>query len=609
MCNALYCDLQATHCHRVHQKIISIGVGHFFKFLKGKLTRNQFLALLSLIVGFVAAGVSLVLEITVRKLQDLIIGFEHQWFLYLVFPAFGILLSVFIVQFFYKGRLEKGVSSVIHDIEHRNSRVGVSKVISNILTSAVTVGFGGSCGLEGPVVAIGSGLGSVMGIRNHLNYRERTLLLACGAAAAISAVFNAPITGLIFAVEILLADILISNILFVMLASAVGMLLSQFSGQKHLLINASSLDLRLTNTDIALLVLLSLVSAGYCLYYVRLNTRIVNMLNGLNFSPYEKALFGGLVLFIVIVFFPLLFGEGYHTVQYLVQNHTRPLFLHSFITLFENPHLNLMLLLVGSLLFKVFATSITIHSGGNGGYFAPSLFVGAVLGYSLAYLINLTGIIQVNVVAFTLVGMAGTLSGIMLAPLTAVFLIAEVTGGYALFVPLMLVSSFTFFFVRHFDPNSIKNRSSVFDSDKADLYKIDTENISLHSDKVLDKQILTIHEHSSIGELISVIKKSNRNLFGVLDDSGTLLGTVHLDDLKDYIFDPEQGHKYKVTNFTKKIVATITTTDSLETILSKFERFDQWYLPLYEGNRYIGFVSKRMVLSELRDILNLRRKQ
>lgn len=272
-------------------------------------------------------------------------------------------------------------------------------------------------------------------------------MLACGAAAAISAVFNAPITGLIFAVEILLADILINNILFVMLASAVGMLMSQSSGQKHLLINASSLDLKLSNIDMALLILLSFVSASYCLYYVRLNTRIVNIINRLKFRPYEKALFGGLMLFTVIVFFPLLFGEGYHTFQYLVHNHTKPLFLHSFVTLFKNPHLNLVLLLLGSLVFKVFATSITIHSGGNGGYFAPSLFVGALLGYSLAYLINFTGLVHVNLAVFTLVGMAGTLSGIMLAPLTAVFLIAEVTGGYALFVPLMLVSSFSFFFV------------------------------------------------------------------------------------------------------------------------------------------------------------------
>lgn len=585
------------------RKIIIRGLGHFFKFLNGKLTRNQFLAVLSLVVGFTAAAVSLLLEVIVRRLQEFIIGYERNWYLYLIFPALGIFSSVLIIQLFYHGRLEKGVSSVIHDIERRNSRVSISKVISNIFTSAVTVGFGGSCGLEGPVVAIGSGIGSIVGIRNHLNYRERTLLLACGAASAISAVFNAPITGLIFAIEILLADILINNILFVMIASAVGMLLSQFSGQKHLLVNTDHLDLVLTYTDMALLVLLSFVSAIYCLYYVRLNTKLVAIINGLKYGPFGKALFGGCALFGIIVFFPLLFGEGYHTIQYLVHDDTQPLFSHSIITKFGNPHLNLVLLLLGSLLFKVFATSITIHSGGNGGYFAPSLFVGAVLGYSFGYLINLTELVHVNLAVFTLVGMAGTLSGIMFAPLTAVFLIAEVTGGYALFVPLMLVSSISFFFVRHYDPNSIKNRASVFDSDKNDPHKVDTQRIILDPEKILDKQVLMIPKNSSIGALINTIKKSNRNLFGVVDSSGNLVGTLHLDDLKDYIFDQERGHSHKIANFTKKVVASASTTDTMEVLLSKFERLDQWYLPLYNGEKFLGFASKKMVLSELRSIL------
>jgi chloride channel protein, CIC family len=428
-------------------------------------------------------------------------------------------------------------------------------------------------------------------------------LLACGAAAAISAVFNAPITGLIFAIEILLADVLVSNILFVMLASAVGLLLSQFIGQKHLLINAASLNLYLTKVDMLLLVLLSFVSALYCLYYVRVNAWVVSQINASRFGPLGKSLTGGLSLVLLIVFFPLLFGEGYHTIQYLVQGKTEQLFLHSFITVFDNPHINLILILLGSLLFKVIATSVTIHSGGNGGYFAPSLFVGAILGYTVAYLINISGLAQVNIVAFTLVGMAGTLSGIMFAPLTAVFLIAEVTGGYALFVPLMLVSSFSFFFVRHFDPNSVKNRASVFDSGKSESKIINTHQILLEPDQMLDNQVLLVHEHFSITDLIELIKLSKRNLFGVIDDKGALIGTIHLDDLKDYIFDPSRSTKHTIKNFIKTKNTPILTTDTLEMVLSKFEHSDQWYLPLFKENQFLGFASKRNVLTELRNLL------
>ena len=560
------------------------------------------MALLSLIVGVIASSTSLLLEITVRKLQDFIIGYEHNWYFYVVFPAIGIMLSVLVVKYFYRGNLEKGVSSVIHDIVRRNSRVKHSKVSSNIITSALTVGLGGSCGLEGPVVSIGSGIGAIIGMRNHLNYRERTLLLACGGAAAISAVFNAPITGLIFAIEILLVDVLVSNILFVMLASAVGMLMSQFSGQKHLLINATRLNLTLSNIDMLLLIVLSFITSLYCLYYVRLNAFIVKNLDALDFKPISKALVGGMLLFTLIIFFPLLFGEGYHTIQNLVEGNNEVLFYHSFVPKVGSPTINLIVLLLGSLLFKVFATSITIHSGGNGGYFAPSLFVGAVLGYLFAYIINLTGLAQVNTAAFTLIGMAGTLSGIMFSPLTAVFLIAEVTGGYALFVPLMLVSSFSFFFVRHFDPNVVENRSSVFDSSNADS-KTEHPNITVDLNSIIDNEIFLLPEHATMEALILAVKKSRRNLYGIVNDAQILIGTIHFYDIKDYIIDQKFDAQYSIKKFIKKATISIHDTDSASVMLSKFEQSDVWYLPMYKGELFIGFVSKKKLLTALKNVV------
>lgn len=427
-----------------------------------QLSHRNFFLLLSIAVGIVSGLAAVALKQATLGLEALLEIHQkgvNYWLI--IFPVIGIMLSTIYTWVVQKGKLGRGISNVIQNIYKKQSYMEKDKMYSHMITSSLTVGFGGSMGLEAPIVVTGSAFGSNIAAMFNLDYKERTLLLACGAAAGISAIFSAPIAGVLFAIEVLLGEFSTVNFVPLLISSAVASVISQllYSNGQIFYIPPVKWDLRALPFYIAL----SIITGFYSVYIMR-GIAFSEKLLKPNLNPYKKALIGGTILGLLVFLFPPMYGEGYHTVQLLLNTDYTTLFNGSLFSDFQanDPHgLALLLFTLGILLIKVVATQLTVSSGGNGGFFAPSLFMGSMVGFFFVYSVNhfglcrIMGIDKLNEPNFVAVAMAGLMSGVMHTPLTAIFLIAEVTGGYNLLVPLMIVSSFSFLMSKYFMPSSI----------------------------------------------------------------------------------------------------------------------------------------------------------
>ena len=411
----------------------------YIHWLHRKLNPKQFLIVSSILVGLTAGGMAVVLKTVVHYIRititkDFHLNFQH--FLYLIFPTIGIFFTALIIRKYFKGKLEKGTESILFSIVKKGSFLPKHLMYSNAITSAITVGFGGSVGLESPIVTTGSAIGSNYSRTYHVNYKDRTLLLACGAAAGIGAAFNAPIAGVLFALEVLLADISISAFIPLIISAATGALLSKIILKEEILLSFK-LTQKFDYHNVPFYIILGLLAGVMSVYYLRVFLKIETSIHHKTWSIYTKALVGGLSLSILILIFPPLFGEGYESIKTFSSLETNELFAHSVFADLITNKLAIALVIILTMLFKPIAAALTVGSGGNGGNFAPSLFVGAFLGFGFAIILSLLGFRDIPVSNFTLVAMAGILSGVFHAPLTAIFLIAELTGGYELMIPLV----------------------------------------------------------------------------------------------------------------------------------------------------------------------------
>jgi CIC family chloride channel protein len=418
------------------------------------LSPRNFFLLLSLVVGVAAGLAAVVLKLTTHYIEDILGVFQGGRNIKLLFyPVIGIVLATVYTQVFQKGKLGRGISNVVSNIYRKSSFMEKDKMYSHMITSSLTVSLGGSMGLEAPIVVTGSALGSNIAKYFNLDYKDRTLLLACGAAAGISAIFSAPIAGVLFAIEVLLGEFSTVNFVPLLMSSAVASVISQIAYGGHgqiFYIFSQGWDVK----AIPFYVLLSILTGFYSLYIMKGIEYSENLLKGVT-KPYPRALIGGAVLGILIFLMPPLYGEGYRTVQMLLNTEYDKLFDGSILYKFHDSALALLVFTAAILLVKVIATQLTISSGGNGGFFAPSLFMGSMLGFFYVHTIKTFLNYNLNEPNFIAVAMAGVMSGVMHTPLTAIFLIAEVTGGYSLLVPLMLVSSFSFVISKYFNPHSI----------------------------------------------------------------------------------------------------------------------------------------------------------
>lgn len=573
--------------------------------LNNRLSRNQFLLLSGILVGCSAGLAGVVLKTLVHSIHHFIttkVHFEYQILFYIIFPFLGIVLTTSIVLTIFKGQDRKGIGAILYEIAQNSSIVSSVKMYSQIVQSAVTVGLGGSAGLESPIAVTGAAIGSNFAQTYRLSYKERTLLLAAGATAGIASAFNAPIAGIMFAFEILLTGVVFTDFIPLVVAAVCGSLLSRILLQEDILFRFYTRE-DFNYKNVPYYLILGIVTGLYARYFVYISQKVEHFIKGLNMSRLRKAMFGGAVLSLLCVLFPPLFGEGYETVKAFTNGDTHLIIENSLFRYFEIKEITIIIFLILVLLLKAFATSFTIFSGGNGGNFAPSLFAGGTVGYLFAIVCQQIGFTEVPVTNLVLVGMAGAMSGVMYAPLTAIFLIAESSFGYDLFIPLMIASIISYLIAKWFSPispelKSLADQGKIFTNkhDKNLLFSLKTEDF-------IDKDAQVIHEDASLEELFELFKNGNRSIFAVINDNNALRGILTLDDIRPYLFSHDEISA-TIVQIMKAPPAIIHPEDQPLDILQTFDDTGVWNLPVVNGDKqFVGFVSKSRILTSYRQLL------
>lgn len=566
------------------------------------LTPKQFIFLSAVLVGISAAFAVIVLKTFahwVFSFATYVSGILKLGFINSILPIIGILLTVFVVKRVLGGTIEKGTSQILYAVAKKASIIPKKQMYAQIVTSSLTVGLGGSAGLESPIVITGAAFGSNYAQKYKLSYKDRTLLIGCGVAAGIAAAFNAPIAGVLFAIEVLLVDVSISAFTPIMIAAATGALVSVIALDETIL-----LSFRQQQTfdyhNIPFYVLLGLLTGFISVYYSRNFERVEHFFEKLKFSPYKKAFFGASVLAILIFIFPTLFGEGYESIKTLSENDPGQLLENTLFDGFRNNSWALLAFVGVTMMLKVFATGITLGCGGNGGNFAPSLFLGSYVGFFFSKFLNLTGLTKLPISNFTMVGMAGILSGLFHAPLTAIFLIAEITGGYNLMIPLMIVASISFAISKRFEKHSmdVKNlakKGHAFTSNK------DTNVLStLDTNSIIQTDYLTVSPDENLEKLVDLISHSNQVIFAVVDKDLKMIGIVHFNTIREIIFNPYRVKYTLIKEVMIPPIEIISPEDSMETVMNKFEKAKVVFLPVIKEGKYYGFISKSIALEAYR---------
>lgn len=569
-----------------------------------KLTPRQFLFFSSILVGISAALAAVVLKFVVHYAHDLILydyQLSGQFIWYLALPCLGILLTVLFVQTHLNGKLGRGAANVLRAIAKKSSFLPRDQMYSHVVSSALTVSLGGSAGIEGPIITTGAAIGSNYSKTYKINYKDRTLLLACGISAGIAAAFNAPIAGVLFSLEVFLVDISITAFIPLIISAATGVLVSKIILNENLILSFH-LQQPFEYKNVPYYILLGLLTGVISIYYARTYLLVEGSLKRSKINVYVKAVIGGLSLAILIYLFPSLFGDGVQSVVALSQIKPELLFVHSpFYDVISNEWLLVFLILIVMLL-KTVAAAITVGSGGNGGNFGPSLFVGACLGFVFAYIINLIGFTRVPITNFTIVAMAGILSGVFHAPLSSIFLIAEITGGYELMVPLMIVSAISFMIVKYFEPFSMETKKMA---KKGDIFTADKDkNIlsTLKTGAVIETDFQPVSPDATLGELVQIVATSRRNIFPVLVND-ELQGIILLDGIREIMFKQEMYNNVVVRQVMQQAPAVIEPNENMHSVMKKFEETGSWNLPVVEHGKYIGFISKSSIFTQYRETL------
>jgi len=566
-----------------------------------KLNKKQFIIFSSILVGFSVGLAAIILKTfvhyifvaaTYKKLGSL-------KYLFLLLPIIGIFLTVLAVKKMLHGKLDKGLSHIHYAIAKKSSFVPKEQMYAQILTSSLTVGFGGSAGLEAPIVITGAAFGANYSKTYHLNYKERTLLLACGIAAGIGAAFNAPIAGVLFALEVLLIDISISAFTPLIISAATGALISKIILQDDILLSFQ-LQQPFNYNNVPFYILLGLLAGVISVYHSRVFTKIEGLFSKSLNKVYLNAAIGGIGLASLLFIFPSLFGEGYQSIKALALQKPENLLDNG---IFQNYKSNewFVLIFVGVLIFvKAIATALTLGSGGNGGNFAPSLFVGSYLGFFLSRCLNMLQLTNLPESNFTIVGMAGILSGLYHAPLTAIFLIAEITGGYMLMIPLMIVSSISYAISKYFEPFSMDTKT-LGQSGKIFTYDRDHNILTtIRTSNLIETNFQKISPNDTLGNLVEIISKSKRNIFPVTDLENKLLGIIILDNIRDIMFKNEMYNKVTAKELMTSPPTTISSTQTMESVMKKFDETGAWNLPVIDNGQYVGFISKSSVFTSYR---------
>jgi chloride channel protein, CIC family len=569
---------------------------------------KQFILLSSVLVGISSALAVIVLKtfahwvfrfatyVTVHT------NFFNVGLIKILLPVIGILLTVFVVDRFLGGSIEKGTSQILYAVAKKASIIPRKQMYAQIATSSLTVGLGGSAGLESPIVVTGAAFGSNYAQKYKLSYKDRTLLIGCGVAAGIAAAFNAPIAGVLFAVEVLLVDVSISAFTPIMIAAATGALVSAIALDETILLNFTGRQ-TFNYHNLFYYIFLGISTGFVGVFYARNFVRVEHYFAHSRLSPYKKALFGASILALLIFIFPTLFGEGYETIRTLSDKDPGELLENTLFKDFRNNQWALLAFVGFSFMLKAFATGITLGSGGNGGNFAPALFLGSYVGFFFSKFLNLIGLTNLPVSNFTMVGMAGILSGLFHAPLTGIFLIAEITGGYGLMIPLMIVSSISYAISKRFEIHSLDvkhlaKKGHAFTSNK------DTNVLAtLETSSIIQTDFITVSPDDNLEKLVDLISHSNQVIFAVISKERKLEGIVHFNDIREIIFNP---YRVKYTLIKEVMVQpeeVIYPFNGMDIVMNKFEKTRKTFLPVIRDDKYYGFISKYEALEAYRSKL------
>jgi chloride channel protein, CIC family len=561
-----------------------------------------FLILMSIIIGILSGLVAVLLKTSVHFMQNLLhSSFEDYYntWLFLIYPLVGLLLSTIFIQVFRKGKLQRGVGNVLLEITKNKGIVARHKLFSQLISSFFTLGFGGSAGLEAPISVTGAAIGSQTSIALRLRQRDRKLLLGCGAAGGIAAIFNSPIAGVLFAVEILLIELSVPAFIPLLISSASATVISKllYAGQPFKLIT-EAWELN----SLPYYIILGILCAFLSVYIIKVFARIQKFYSGFN-SPFLKAVSGGAIVGLMIFLLPPLFGEGYFIVEALLDGDYLKMLNDSIFWQYKTEMWFILIYAFAAMMLKVIATAVTVNSGGNGGMFGSSLFIGALLGFIYSRLLNISGLHIVTEVNFIVVAMAGILAGVIQAPLTAIFLIAEITGGYALFIPLMVVVALSYFITGYFEPNSVYTKEIT---ERGEFAKYDRDRMVLENlviSRIIETDFEVLNEKDTLGHLVSAISRSSRNIFPVVDDENNLKGIVLLDDVREVMFNKSMYNLIIINDIIRTPAAVVDVKERMYEIIKKFDEKGVWNLPVIKEGKYLGFISKANILNHYRDLL------
>jgi CIC family chloride channel protein len=583
--------------------IVNGWLDTFLVWRRRRISDVTFIYILSGVVGFLVGVAAVIIKNLVHFIQTVLTrGFSLESYniYYLILPVIGILCTVLFTRYILRQEIGHGIPGVLFAISRTSGRIKSHNIFSSIIASALTVGFGGSVGLEGPSVATGAAIGSNLGRKLNLSYKQILTLLGCASAGAMSAIFKAPVAAIVFALEVIMLNLSMASLIPLLIASVTAALTSYaFLGQDVLY--PVALKEAFVINDVPLYIILGLLTGFISVYFTKIYIIIAEKFSVVRGWVW-RLMAGGALLGFIVFLLPALYGEGYSGINDALSGNYDYLFEGSlFFDIRHNP-LTIIIVILLVILFKVVATSVTFGSGGVGGIFAPTLFVGAHAGLLFSFVIVYTGL-DVGPTNFVLVGMAGMIAGVIHAPLTSIFLIAEITGGYSLFMPLMITSTISYTTVRLFVPNSVytyqlAKRGDLFthDKDKAALSLMDVESM-------IETDFSTIHPGANLGDLVEVISLSGRNVFPVTGEDNTFYGVIWVNDIRHIVFKPELYEKTSVRDLMFMPEPLVSPDESMEDVAFKFQTSDHYNLPVVKDGKYIGFVSRANVFSKYRTLI------
>ncbi|WP_147678276.1 chloride channel protein [Algibacter pacificus] len=576
------------------------------------ISKKQFVMILSIIIGFTAGMGAVVLKNLTHFIQHLLetkLVKDYHHAFYFLFPILGLSLVYLSIKYIIRNKVSHGIPSTLYAISKRKGIMKPFQMFGSILTAPLTVGFGGSVGLEGPTVATGAALGSNIARMFHMNQTTRTLLVGCAAAGAMSSIFKAPIAAIIFAIEVFSLDLTIASMLPLLLASLSAILTSQFFFGDDVLLPFRIED-KFYLADAPFYILLGIIAAFISIYFTEVYDRIHKFFDTLG-SPIKKLLVGGVGIGLLVYLVPPLYGEGFDVINNLIAGNPQKAIANNIFNLDITNVWNVIILLIALMLFKIIASALTFGAGGVGGIFAPTLFMGSIMGFCMSKIINHSGLFghQLSESNFTLVGMAGLLAGVLHAPLTAIFLIAELTGGYELFVPLMLTATISFSITKYFKPHSVYNMELGRKGELLTHNKDHAVLTLMDIDRVLETNFTILNPKMTLEEIIQkAVIKSKRNIYPVVNPSTKRLeGIILLDDLRSIMFDRSLYKDITASDLMQKPPEVINLNkDKMTDIMKKFQDSSAWNLPVKKDGKYYGFITKsKLLTSYRRQLINL----